>query len=210
MKNKHKSSPVLAMALLVIVSLACGNTSTPIPTLDPNAIQTVIEQTASALEKPNTPTNIPFSTGTPSPTNSLPPPATETTAPLPSPTILPVALGASCIPNNPPQTWKVVDVVDGDTIKVLMDQDGQTYTIRYIGMDTPESTSQIEYFGPEAASKNVQLVFGKNVILIKDVSDTDRYGRLLRYVLADNLFIADRQHIADIKKSWSTDSYVLT
>lgn len=89
----------------------------------------------------------------------------------------------------PPQTGIVVDVVDGDTIKVLLDADGRTYSVRYIGMDTPENTSQVEYFGPEATAKNSELVYGKTVILIKDVSETDRYGRLLRYVIAGNVFI---------------------
>jgi len=97
--------------------------------------------------------------------------------------------GASCIPNNTAQSGKVVDVVDGDTIKVLLDEDGETYTVRYIGMDTPEYTTRIEYYGSEAAVKNVELVMGKTVTLIKDVSETDRYGRLLRYVIADNIFV---------------------
>jgi micrococcal nuclease len=83
----------------------------------------------------------------------------------------------------------VVDVIDGDTIKVLLDVDGQTYSVRYIGMDTPENTSQIEYFGLEATAKNSELVYGKTVTLIKDVSETDRYGRLLRYVIAENIFV---------------------
>jgi endonuclease YncB( thermonuclease family) len=83
----------------------------------------------------------------------------------------------------------VVNVVDGDTIMVLLDQDGKTYTVRYIGMDTPENTSQVEYFGPEATAKNIELVYGKAVMLIKDVSETDRYNRLLRYVLVDDIFV---------------------
>jgi micrococcal nuclease len=97
--------------------------------------------------------------------------------------------GASCIPNNPAQTGKVVEVVDGDTIKVLLDQDGLTYSVRYIGMDTPEDTTQVEQFGPEATAKNIELAYGKSVTLIRDVSETDRYGRLLRYVVADDVFV---------------------
>ena len=91
--------------------------------------------------------------------------------------------------DHPVQTGKVVDVVDGDSIKVQMDQDGKTYTIRYIGMDTPEVGSKSEYFGSEAAQKNIDLVYGKNASLIKDVSETDRYGRLLRYVIVDGIFV---------------------
>jgi micrococcal nuclease len=101
--------------------------------------------------------------------------------------IIPVT-GGSCIPDNPPQTGLVSQVVDGDSIRVIL-EDGLTYSVRYIGMDTPENTSQVEYFGPEATAKNTELVWGKVVTLIKDVSETDRFGRLLRYVLVEDVFV---------------------
>jgi len=48
----------------------------------------------------------------------------------------------------------------------------------------------VEWMGPEASAANKALVEGKAVYLEKDVSDTDRYGRLLRYVfLADGTFV---------------------
>jgi micrococcal nuclease len=145
-----------------------------------------------ASEAASSPTAEPEATALPTTTDTQTPVAFSTSTLIPQPTtvsgFIPVT-GASCIPNNPPQTGKVVDVVDGDTIKVLLDQDGKTYSVRYIGMDTPENTSQIEYFGTEAAAKNAELVYGKTVALIKDVSETDRYGRLLRYVIADDLFV---------------------
>jgi endonuclease YncB( thermonuclease family) len=99
----------------------------------------------------------------------------------------PTRAAASCIPNNPPQTGKVVDVVDGDTIKVVLDADGKAYTVRYIGMNAPEYPG--EYLGSEAAVKNVALVFNKTATLIKDVSEKDEFGRLLRYVIVDNVFV---------------------
>jgi micrococcal nuclease len=114
-------------------------------------------------------------------------PTPGTTAPTSTPSLDPN--GAVCIPDTSPQTGKVVDIVDGDTIKVTLDQDGQTYTVRYVGMDTPENTSQVEYFGAESTAKNKELAGGKTVILFKDVSETDRYGRLLRYVLTDDIFV---------------------
>jgi micrococcal nuclease len=80
----------------------------------------------------------------------------------------------------------VVDVVDGDTIKV--DISGAIYTVRYIGIDTPETvhpTVPIEWMGPEASAANKDLVAGKEVVLERDVSETDQYGRLLRYVWID-------------------------
>jgi micrococcal nuclease len=74
----------------------------------------------------------------------------------------------------------VAKVVDGDTIEL---SDGRK--VRYIGMNTPEThhpTKGKECFGEAASARNTELVLGKTVQLEKDVSETDRYGRLLRYV----------------------------
>jgi endonuclease YncB( thermonuclease family) len=78
-------------------------------------------------------------------------------------------------------------VIDGDTIDVVIN--GAEYRVRYIGIDTPENTTSNEYYGPQATAKNKALVEGKLVILVKDVSETDRYSRLLRYVIVDGLFV---------------------
>lgn len=71
----------------------------------------------------------------------------------------------------------MVEVVDGDTIKV--DLDGEVYELRYIGIDAPELDRAM---GAEARAANEQLVSDQTVSLEKDVSETDQYGRLLRYV----------------------------
>ncbi len=71
----------------------------------------------------------------------------------------------------------VVRVIDGDTIEVNIG--GRLHKVRYIGIDTPELG---QLGGYEAKSVNAELVAGKVVELEKDVSETDRYGRLLRYV----------------------------
>jgi micrococcal nuclease len=81
-------------------------------------------------------------------------------------------------------------VVDGDTIEVEMD--GRRHTVRYIGIDTPEVADPrrpVMCYGEEASRRNRQLVEGKTILLEKDVSETDRYGRLLRYVWADGVFV---------------------
>lgn len=81
----------------------------------------------------------------------------------------------------------VAKAVDGDTIEL---SDGRK--VRYIGMDTPETkhpTKGVECFGQQAAYQNAELVVGKTVQLEKDVSETDRYGRLLRYVWLDGQLI---------------------
>ncbi len=80
----------------------------------------------------------------------------------------------------------VTKVIDGDTIQVSENglPDGPKKTVRYIGIDTPETVkpgSLVECFGKEASSKNAELVLGKFIRLERDISDTDRYGRWLRY-----------------------------
>ncbi|MBI3366305.1 thermonuclease family protein [Candidatus Roizmanbacteria bacterium] len=75
---------------------------------------------------------------------------------------------------------KITRVIDGDTVKI---ETGQT--VRYIGIDTPElhhPKKPVQCFGKEAYEKNKELVEGKTVKLEKDVSEKDRYGRLLRYI----------------------------
>lgn len=84
--------------------------------------------------------------------------------------------------------YKVIKVIDGDTIEL---EGGEK--LRYIGIDTPETkhpTKGTECFGIEAFSKNKDLVLNKKVEIVKDVSDRDRFGRLLRYVyLEDGTFV---------------------
>lgn len=80
-------------------------------------------------------------------------------------------------------------VIDGDTIVLA---DGKK--LRYIGIDTPETkhpVKGVQCFGKEASEKNKQLVDGKTIRIERDVSDTDRYGRLLRYVWVNDVFVND-------------------
>lgn len=113
------------------------------------------------------------------------PVAQATNTPLASPTYTPPPISIP-EPAIIPSTYveaKVVKVVDGDTIKV--DIAGRVYSVRYIGIDCPETNHPVkglEAFGPEATARNAELVAGKTVRLETDVSETDRYDRLLRYV----------------------------
>lgn len=86
----------------------------------------------------------------------------------------------------PPGDLATVEfVVDGDTVDVLLD--GESYRVRYIGVDTPERD---EPFYEEAVAANGALVDGAEVVLVRDVSEVDQYGRLLRYVyLTDGTFV---------------------
>ena len=86
-------------------------------------------------------------------------------------------------PHGATQQATVIYITDGDTIHVEID--GQEFRVRYIGIDAPEIAhdgNPGERLGPEATQANAQLVEGKTVILEKDTSDTDQFGRLLRYV----------------------------
>ncbi len=75
---------------------------------------------------------------------------------------------------------KVIRVIDGDTIEI---EGGER--VRYIGIDTPETVDPrkpVQCFGVEASRKNKELAEGKEIRLEKDITDKDKYGRLLRYV----------------------------
>jgi endonuclease YncB( thermonuclease family) len=124
-------------------------------------------------------------TGTPQIPETVPP-ATDT--PPPSATQPPAGTPA---PVSQRTEAQVIRVVDGDTIEVSMD--GQAFTVRYIGSDTPETVhpeKPVEWMGPEASAANKELVGGKVVYLEKDISEIDHYDRLLRYVfLADGTFV---------------------
>ena len=75
---------------------------------------------------------------------------------------------------------KISRVVDGDTVEL---SDGNK--VRLIGVNTPESTTRTEPYGKEASNYTKNQLTGKTVYLEKDVSETDQYGRLLRYVWMD-------------------------
>ena len=75
-------------------------------------------------------------------------------------------------------------VVDGDTIVLSGGR-----RVRYIGVDTPELGDNPERYGMEASGFNRSLVAGRVVTLQEDVSETDRFGRLLRFVYADGILV---------------------
>jgi endonuclease YncB( thermonuclease family) len=79
---------------------------------------------------------------------------------------------------------QVVRVVDGDTIDVILN--GQEYSIRYLGINTPERD---ESCYADARQANSLYVSGKTVRLVRDTENTDRFGRLLRYVWVDGVHV---------------------
>ena len=79
------------------------------------------------------------------------------------------------------ETALVSRVIDGDTVELL---DGRR--VRYLGIDTPEIG---ERYYEEASDRNRELVGGKTVELQCGNRDEDVYGRLLRYVYIEGVFV---------------------
>jgi micrococcal nuclease len=102
-------------------------------------------------------------------------PSTVAGAPIPPGDAAPRPVGAT-------EIARVVRVVDGDTL--VIDRGFGDERLRYIGMDAPESVkpdSPVEFMGREASAANAALVEGREIVLERDVSETDQYDRLLRY-----------------------------
>ena len=157
----------------------------------------------TTLSRPQIPTSTPFLSPTVTPTLSLTPSTTHTPTVTftpsitptftitftPTTTFTPTATLSTTVETCVPRTTQrdvgtVMAVIDGDTIDVEIN--GQEFRIRYIGIDTPEKG---ETFAMQATSANQALVNGKKVLLVKDVSETDEYGRLLRYVFVGDIFV---------------------
>ena len=164
---------VAVAAIVLVIGVGCNVLGTPTPTPEAEVTeQPSVEQpsrepnTTSAVTTP-LPTTAPLST--PSATPSRPTPA-ATRASTSTPDSA-ATRGIEAL---------VFNVIDGDTIDVLIE--GQRYRVRYIGIDTPEMGPPTEPLAGEATRRNEELVGGQVVVLHKDVSEADRFGRHLRYV----------------------------
>lgn len=87
------------------------------------------------------------------------------------------------------ETYRVLKVVDGDTIDVLYN--GQSKSVRYIGIDTPEThnnSKPVGKYGTDAAEFNAKMISeaSSDVKLEFDGDSEDRYGRLLAYIWVDS------------------------
>lgn len=94
--------------------------------------------------------------------------------------------GGAC--NGPPaqrgDLVLVERVIDGDTIVIAGGE-----RVRYVGIDAPELRPRPEPFAREALEANRRLAQGRYVRLVPGVTERDRFGRLLRYVIADGVLV---------------------
>lgn len=91
-------------------------------------------------------------------------------------------------------------VVDGDTLKVKTD--GKEDTVRLIGINTPESVDPrtvVECFSKEASAQMVELVEGKEVLVVSDPTQgkRDKYNRVLAYVYLKDGTMVNQKMIED-------------
>lgn len=86
-------------------------------------------------------------------------------------------------------SYKIIRFSDGDTLDV--DMNGKTETIRFLGIDTPEThhpDKGVQCFGPEASQKTEELLSSGRAKLASDskAKNRDKYGRLLRYIYTED------------------------
>ncbi len=144
-----------------------------------------IATSSSAAELITTPaaaTSLPPATSgqaAPAPTTgpvSNPDPTGAPSATTPPPITPPPTAPATTPPPAPADGWTVVSITDGDTL--VVSGPGGELTVRVIGINAPESS---ECLADEAAAALRTLTSGA-VVLQRDTSDVDQYGRALRYV----------------------------
>lgn len=170
---RPKTNP--ARGMIVVLSLIIG--------FGCYALTTGVHQPRPPAPTASLPT---LAMGATSAVHLTPPANTEPTPSPPSPTNL--------LPSNTPTPTRIIPtgaeaatvthIVDGDTIDVLIGE--MTYRVRYIGVNTPERG---EPCYAEATAANAAFVSGQTVYLLRDISQTDRYDRLLRYVYVGDVFV---------------------
>lgn len=187
-KFRKQAAAALIVATLAIVFL--------VPTIQGKTLASFIVSFMDETRKLNSTTIRPSAipTRTPVPVTST---STEVRASATEPLATPISTititpttQASCIPANPSATAKVLEIIDGNTIKVYMND--LVYVVRYIGVAMPPDDAN----AMDAYLDNSDLVFRKDVILIADGMDKDSSGRLLRYVLVGDTFV-NRQLLQD-------------
>ena len=160
----------IAPPLETAISARVGTLGAGTPTTRPSPSSTV----SSTVVFPSPTHASPTLTSTPP---AAPPSSNPWSAQIPE---------AACIKTDFPQKGLVVGVLDGDTIRVRLEGDESVYSVRYVGVEAP---SNGQYYGAISTGKNAELVYYKQATLVRDLTDRDPQGTLLRYVLVEGTFV---------------------
>lgn len=94
------------------------------------------------------------------------------------------------------------EVIDGDTIEVVLPGEQAPVRVRYYGSDSPERGERCYQ---DAKDRNRSLL-GNTVLLLPDARDRDRYGRLLRYIFSEDGASIDSLLVSEgYAKAWRDD-----
>lgn len=113
---------------------------------------------------------------------------TAASTPVESVAASPTIMAATAVVRE--ENTRVSRVIDGDTI--VLESGGR---VRLIGIDTPETRDPrrgVQCYGEISSRRTKELLEGQDIRLEKDVSETDRYGRLLRYVWHGDVLINEQ------------------
>lgn len=81
----------------------------------------------------------------------------------------------------------LADCIDGDTARFIIN--GKEEKVRFLGIDTPESTNIQEEYGKEASNYTCEVLKNANNIYIEYDSSSDnrdKYNRVLGWIFVDN------------------------
>lgn len=92
-----------------------------------------------------------------------------------------------CLRGQKVEKTRVLRVIDGDTIEVSLN--GEIEKVRYLLVDTPEMNASDKIPGQLAKEFNNAMVEGRDILLVRNTSNRDNFGRLLRFVISDGVFV---------------------
>ena len=184
---------VLATPLATAGTLSAAPASAATATPAPASISSATPATAANLRGTATPRVEPPTTATQAATPEPQPPRTPApiVTPPPATPLTPAPTGDPA-PRQPPagKAARVVQVIDGDTVDVVVD--GVEHTVRLLGIDAPEpdDTGGQAALAEQAREALAALVGDGAVILIADVEPLDDSGRLLRHVMRADVVLS--------------------
>ncbi len=175
-KKKSESSNLQTLVMIVMAVVAVGIfIATQLGVDLPPWLDDLLNQDTVVVTQPDIP-RPPQSEPAPSQ-----PGGSQSVPPAPVPGTIPDGAVAATL----------IRAVDGDTAEMVVN--GQTVTVRYVGIDTPERSEP----GYKAAQQANQRLMGNgDLFLTKDRSDTDRYGRLLRFIYTAEGVFVNREMVA--------------